>query len=148
MPRPLISARVTRLEDMPEGSAEANLAEFDGALAQAARALRAHGFLPATAAAGGSDAPTLALSSSAGNLQARSAYCRLPCLWFFISGLPSAALRSLMICCLSCCSGVAKGLIACIHLAKALTTRAALHAATCGRTTQSMVPARVPLSNM
>ena len=54
---------------MPEGSAEANLAAFDGALAQAARALRAHGFLPATAAAGGSDAPTLALSSSAGNLQ-------------------------------------------------------------------------------
>ena len=68
---PLILAWVTRLEDMPEGSAEANLAAFDGALAQAARALRAHGFLPATAAAGGSDAPTLALSSSAGNLQAR-----------------------------------------------------------------------------
>ncbi|KAK9839881.1 hypothetical protein WJX81_008363 [Elliptochloris bilobata] len=60
----------TRLEDMPEGSAEANLAAFDGALAQAARALREHGFLPAAAAAGGSDAPTLALSSSSGNLQA------------------------------------------------------------------------------
>ncbi len=60
---------------MPEGSAEANLDAFDGALARAARALRAHGFLPSTAAAGGSDAPTLALSSSAGNLQAST---RLP----------------------------------------------------------------------
>ena len=66
----LTLARVIRLEDMPEGSAEANLAAFDSALAQAARALRVHGFLPSTAAAGGSDAPTLALSSSAGSLQA------------------------------------------------------------------------------
>ena len=60
-----------RLEEMPEDSAEDNLAAFDPALAEAARALRQHGFLQTTASAGGSDAPTLALSSSTGNLQAR-----------------------------------------------------------------------------
>jgi hypothetical protein len=56
---------------MPEDSAEANLAAFDPALAQAARALRECGFLPAAAAGGGSDGVTLALSSSSKNLQAR-----------------------------------------------------------------------------
>ncbi len=60
-----------RLEEMPEDSAEDNLAAFDPALAEAAQALRQHGFLQTTASAGGSDAPTLALSSSTGNLQAR-----------------------------------------------------------------------------
>ncbi len=60
-----------RLELMPEDSAEANLAAFDPALAQAARALRDRGFLPAAAAGGGSDGVTLALSSSSKNLQAR-----------------------------------------------------------------------------